>query len=31
VGVLSCSVYSKDCTLVFMPTMDSAALGRGLP
>jgi tetratricopeptide (TPR) repeat protein len=31
VGVLSCSVYSKDCTLVFMPIMDSAVLLRGLP
>ena len=30
-AVLSCSVYSKDCTLVFMPIMDSAVLGQGLP
>lgn len=30
-GVLSCSVYAKDCTLVFMPIMDSAVLVRGLP
>jgi hypothetical protein len=30
-GVLSCSVYAKGCTLVFMPIMDSAVFVEGLP